>query len=119
MRRANQTRCCCRVQIVAQKGTLQRIHVIVCTYGEDASTVEACVQHLLDAPLPVYAERTIYVADDGHAKPQGPLKAKFVQRMRSEGALRHFGAFEIARALNGAARRGGVVPWDAAPSSDT
>jgi hypothetical protein len=79
-------RSCVRLQVCAVRGKLQRIHVIVCTYSEAAETVEACVARLLAAPLPVYAERTVYVADDGHAKPEGPRKRAFVERMRAAGA---------------------------------
>eukprot|EP00892_Ulva_mutabilis_P010707 jgi/Ulvmu1/8008/UM004_0244.1 len=71
--------------VVQEKGILQRIHVIVCTYAEPAATVERCVQHLLDSPLPVYAERIVWVADDGHALPEGAGKRAFVERMRAQG----------------------------------
>jgi hypothetical protein len=74
------------LQVCRARGKLQRIHCIVCTYSEDAATVERCVQHLLASPLPVYAELTVYVADDGHAKPQGPAKRAFVERLQAEGA---------------------------------
>ncbi len=76
-----------RVQEAKHRGPLQRLHVIVCTYSEDASTVEACVRALVDAPLPVYAERTIYVADDGHKNAEGPKKRAFVDKMRQQGVL--------------------------------
>lgn len=75
------------VQVCEARGKLQHIHCIVCTYSEAAATVELCVQRLLDAALPVYADLTVYVADDGHAKPEGPRKRAFVERMRAEGAL--------------------------------
>lgn len=73
------------VQVVQEKGLLQRIHVIVCTYSEPPATVERCVQHLLDSTLPVYAERVIWVADDGHDRPEGAGKRAFVERMRAQG----------------------------------
>lgn len=73
------------VQVVQEKGLLQRIHVIVCTYSEPPATVERCVQHLLDSTLPVYAERVIWVADDGHDRPEGAGKRAFVERMRVQG----------------------------------
>lgn len=73
--------------MVSDKGTLQNIHVIVCTYAEDAATVEKCVVHLLEATLPVYATRTIWVADDGHMKASGPGKRASCEKLASAGVV--------------------------------
>ena len=64
------------VQIVNQKGKLQKINVMVCTYNEDMETVEKCVQHLLDSPEPVYCSKHIYIGDDGAKKKFGVLGAE-------------------------------------------
>ena len=74
------------LQVCDERGKLQRIHCIVCTYSEEAATVEQCVRRLLAAPLPVYAERTVFVADDGHSKPEGPKKRAFVEALQAQGA---------------------------------
>ena len=61
--------------------------MIVCTYAEDAATVEKCVVHLLEATLPVYATRTIWVADDGHMKPSGPGKRASCEKLAAAGVI--------------------------------
>jgi glycosyltransferase involved in cell wall biosynthesis len=57
-----------RLQIVSTRGKLQRINVVVCTYNESVETVKKCIKHLLDAGTPTYAEKVIYVGDDGAKK---------------------------------------------------
>lgn len=61
-------KCAPRVQIVEQKGKLQKVNVMVCTYNEPMETVRECVQYLLDSPEPVYASKHIYIGDDGAKK---------------------------------------------------
>lgn len=56
------------MQIVHNKGKLQKVNVMVCTYNEPMETVEECVQHLLDSPEPVYCSKHIYIGDDGAKK---------------------------------------------------
>lgn len=56
------------MQIVSQKGKLQKVNVMVCTYNEPMETVRECVQYLLDSPAPVYADKHIYIGDDGAKK---------------------------------------------------
>jgi cellulose synthase/poly-beta-1,6-N-acetylglucosamine synthase-like glycosyltransferase len=55
-------------QISDKKGKLQKINVMVCTYNEPMETVEACVRHILEAEAPVYAEKVVYIGDDGAKK---------------------------------------------------
>jgi cellulose synthase/poly-beta-1,6-N-acetylglucosamine synthase-like glycosyltransferase len=56
------------MQITQEKGKLQKINVMVCTYNEPMETVRDCVQHLLDSPEPVYASKHVYIGDDGAKK---------------------------------------------------
>ena len=57
-----------------QKGKLQKVNVMVCTYNEDSDTVEQCVRHLLNSPEPVYCSKHIYIGDDGAKKRRAGLK---------------------------------------------
>lgn len=77
------------LQIVNEKGKLQKINVMVCTYNEDMETVQACVQHLLDSPEPVYCSKHIYIGDDGAKKkfPCSEEKRQMVERFRASACL--------------------------------
>ena len=72
------------MQIVAQKGKLQQVNVMVCTYNEDCETVEKCVRHLLASPQPVYCNKHIYIGDDGAKKAFqcSEDKRQMVERLR-------------------------------------
>lgn len=74
-------------QIVKKHGALQRINIMVCTYSEPMETVQSCVQALLDAPVPVYAQKVIYVGDDGAKKafPVSAQKMRMCEKFRSRG----------------------------------
>ena len=77
------------LQIVAKKGKLQRIHIMVCTYSEPVETVEACVQEILDSVAPCYTEKFIYLGDDGASIPKyadvSSGKLDMVRRLREKG----------------------------------
>jgi hypothetical protein len=77
------------LQIVNEKGKLQMINVMVCTYNEDMETVQACVQHLLDSPEPVYCHKHIYIGDDGAKKkfPCSEEKRQMVERFNASVCL--------------------------------
>lgn len=57
-----------RVQIVARRGVLQLVNIMVCTYNEPVETVKLCVEHLLAAEAPVYCKKVVYIGDDGAKK---------------------------------------------------
>lgn len=56
------------MQIVARRGVLQLVNIMVCTYNEPMETVKLCVEHLLAAEAPVYCKKVIYIGDDGAKK---------------------------------------------------
>lgn len=58
---------------------------MVCTYNEPMETVRSCVQHLLDAEAPVYADKVIYIGDDG-------AKKKFACSEEKRLMVEHFNA---------------------------
>lgn len=55
-------------QIVARRGVLQQVNIMVCTYNEPVETVKLCVEHLLAAEAPVYCKKVVYIGDDGAKK---------------------------------------------------
>jgi hypothetical protein len=61
------------------------VHVLVTTYGEGAEMVRECLIRLLTAPEPIDMEKSIYVCDDGHAKPEGAKKRTVVEELRTLG----------------------------------
>ena len=65
----------------------QTLHVIVTTYTEPLAMVCECVTRLLVAPEPLYCEKTVYVCDDGHAKPGGPDKREMVAQLHHMGTI--------------------------------
>jgi hypothetical protein len=83
------------MQIVNQKGKLQKINVMVCTYNEDCETVEKCVRHLLQSPEPVYCSKHIYIGDDGYKKDNlralSKEKGEMVKRLHAGARARWIG----------------------------
>ena len=77
------------LQIVIKKGKLQRIHIMVCTYSEPVETVEMCVRKIINSTTPCYAEKLIYIGDDGASVPKykeiADGKLAFVKKMHEEG----------------------------------